>query len=100
MIRKDIPFEDQMVQVGHACFESGRKYGVKNTFLVLLQVRNEIELIEWSDILNKQKIRYHLFFECDPIQPQGQPMGNTALCTEPINGLIRDVFKNCKKYYA
>lgn len=100
MVRKDIPLEDQMVQVGHACFESGREYGVKNTFLVLLQVRNEMELSEWSDILNKKNIQHHLFFECDPICSYGQSMGNTALCTEPIHGPLRDIFKNCKKYYV
>jgi hypothetical protein len=96
LVRKDLPLADQMVQVGHACFESGMNFGQEGTHLILLQVENQKELNEFSETIKEHRIKYSMFFEPDPIiDGDTEPMGNTAICTEPISGSKREIFKNC-----
>jgi len=96
LVRKDLPLADQMVQVGHACFESGMHFGKEDTHLILLQVENQSELINWSEIMKEHRVKFSMFFEPDPIFDEDtEPMGYTAICSEPISGLRRELFKNC-----
>ena len=97
MVRNDLPVHDQIVQACHACYESSLKYGTPDTYLVLLQVRDQNELIQWSKICEDNDIQYHMFHEPDHAEEVGEfPMGFTALCTEPLFGKKRESFRNCE----
>ena len=99
MVRKDLPIWDQMVQVGHACFDGGKHFSRKwkpETHLILLQVENEKELNEWQERLSEKEVKFTTFYEPDPaLEIDENPMGHTALCTEPLKGRKRDIFKDC-----
>lgn len=87
-IRTDIPIADQMVQVGHACQQSGALFGCpENCHLVLLQVPDVWQLLSVENLCDTQKIKYTTFFEIDSVEEGGQSMGKTAVCTEPIEEL-------------
>lgn len=93
-VRKDMPLFAQLVQSAHACHELGmslpRDKVPINSHLILLQVRNEDELlcIDWQ--LRKKRIRTVVFYE--PDHYDGKPLGNSALCTEPLYGTSRNFF--------
>ena len=99
MVRKDLPIWDQIIQVGHACFDAGSAYHKlwkPATYLILFQVENQKELCDWSNVLKEYGIEYKMFNEPDPALEVGdQPMGFTALCTQPLRGKIREIFKDC-----
>lgn len=88
-MRTDIPLADQIVQVGHACLEAGRRFPQPQQpcNLVLLSVPSELQLHDaiieagWADI------RCAVFHEPD------DDMGDTAACTEPLAGEYRRVFR-------
>lgn len=87
-IRTDIPIADQMVQVGHVCYEAGLKFNANpHTYLVLCSVHNEKELLAVEESLGCHNIESHKFYEPD------DDMGYTALCSEPINGAKRKLFR-------
>lgn len=97
LVRTDLPLADQIVQVGHACFDAGTKYGKLGASLVLLAIRNEHEIHEWIEILNSFRIKHVVFYEPDPIiDGDTVPMGSTAICTKPLHGFVREVFSKCK----
>ena len=91
-VRKDISIVHQMVQIGHACYEAGMLYGQNDTNLILLELENEAEIREWANVLNYNEIKHVLFYEPD------EPIGYNAICTEPISGNKRKIFKNCKMW--
>ena len=96
LVRKDLPLADQVVQVGHACYDAGHFWGKKGVHLILLQVENEKELMKWVDSLNIVHIKHTTFYEPDPAEEiNDQPMGCTALCTEPLHGKRREIFADC-----
>ena len=88
LVRTDIPLANQMVQVGHACFDSGTKFGKLECYMVLLQVANEEELLSHSKLLKYHKVKHTVFYEDD------FPIGHTALCTQPITKKHRPLFAN------
>lgn len=79
-IRSDIPFEQQIVQIGHACYEAGKRFkddlGISS--LVLLSVTGKDELADVSYRLDLSSIDHYMFFEPD------NGMGYSAICTRPI----------------
>ncbi len=92
-IRTDIPLPNQIVQVGHVCYEAGLKFQAKNdTYLVLFRVDFEDELREIESWLNFNGIETHIFFEPD------NDMGYSALCTQPVSGSLRKLFKKYRLY--
>ena len=91
LVRTDIPVADQMVQVGHVCYEAGLKFGAEpDTYLVLCQVDTEEALLEAELRLNHEGIETHKFHEPD------DDMGYTALCSQPVSGNLRNKFRRYK----
>ncbi len=46
-IRTDISTADQIVQVGHACIEAGKRFQYpENTHLILFEVKSQQKLVE------------------------------------------------------
>lgn len=87
-IRRDIPLPDQIVQTGHACLEAGRAFEWNDhTHMVLLSLKDEDHLGETLDRLESHQVRYRAFYEPD------NGLGYTSICTEPINGEGRFLFK-------
>lgn len=96
MVRTDIPLADQLVQVGHACFDAGTKHGKLGAYMVLLEVGSEFELKEYAERAKQNKIKHVMFYETDPILDDDiLPMGHTAFCTQPISGKKRLTFADC-----
>ena len=89
MVRTDIPLADQMVQVGHACLAAGHCFEQPDDSgnLVVLAVPSLAAVYEVSAHCKMTGIRHVLFYEPD------EGMGHTALCTEPIMGEARRVFR-------
>ena len=95
VVRTDIPLADQIVQVGHACFEAGIKFGEPDCHMVLLQTDNEHNLNKIIQKLTDYDIQSVVFYEPDSVSDDTtDPMGHTALCTEPLRGKYRMIFKD------
>lgn len=95
-IRKDLSPEQRIVQIGHACYEAGKKFqdnlGVSS--LILLEAENEEDLKSISEKIDKKGISYYMFFE-----PDFGPMGYSALCTEPITERnLQNFFRQWRLY--
>ncbi len=87
LVRTDLPIADQMVQACHACLEAGNSFAQPKepSFMALLAVRGEEELLQWRGRLTEMGIGSEIFYEPDPIvNGDTHPMGYTALTTEPI----------------
>jgi hypothetical protein len=84
-----MPVADQMVQVGHACLEAGKRFDWPDEpcHLVVLAVPSKAHLLTAVAQLQLADIRYELFFEPD------DDLGVTAVCTEPITGKLRQTFR-------
>lgn len=93
-VRKDIHPVQQLVQVGHACLEAGFSFTNPQTpsSLVLISVKNERELLQVRWKLEDHGIKSHVFFEPD------NSMGFSALCTRPVFGEEREIFKEYQLY--
>ena len=94
-VRTDIPVANQIVQASHACLERGLSLSSESipkitSFLVLLKVENEDKLMRIAYDLQKARIKTTIFFEPDIFN--GEQMGNTAICTEPVYGDRRNIF--------
>lgn len=96
IIRKDIPLADQIVQSCHSSFHAGERYGEKDATipsLILLEVKDEEELVHLSFKLSEKHIKYHIFFEPDIGEEGGE---FTSLTTEPLDQEQRKVFSNLR----
>ena len=92
-IRRDLPLADQIVQTAHATQESGAKFGCpENCHMVLCGVKNQNALLNVADLASFNNIQYSMFYEPDSADDE-TPMGNTALCTQPIYGEQCKIFK-------
>lgn len=93
-IRKDLPFEHQLVQLAHAAYEAGKKFqdqvGISN--LILFSARDEADINEIKDYLSFEGIEYVSFYEPD------YNRGYTSICTTPISGSLRKKFSKWKLY--
>lgn len=77
-----------MVQVGHVCLEAGRAFEWSDhTHMVVLSIADENKLLECKTLLEQQSIKSQMFFEPD------DDMKFTAICTEPIYGEQRNIFR-------
>jgi hypothetical protein len=53
----------------------------------------------WKRRCEQNKIKYSIFYEPDPAEEiSDEPMGYTAICTQPIKGEIRKVFADCEMW--
>ena len=90
-IRQDIPIADQLVQACHSCAEAGKSFlPDPHTHMVLIGIKNQEQLLNITNILKDNNIRYEIFWEPD------DNMHHTAICTEPIKGEQRKLFKKYK----
>jgi len=89
LVRADIPLADQIVQVGHACIEAGRRFAqpAEPCHLVLLSVASERHLRDAVARAELAGIRCTVFNEPD------DDMGDTAACSEPVLAGDRRVFR-------
>lgn len=90
-VRKDIPLEQQLVQLGHAAAEVGRSFyaeGHGTASLIALSVPDEQALLTAQRMLRPSKLRTVLFHEPD------FGIGNAALGVEPVEPQKRELFRN------
>lgn len=88
-----------MVQAAHAAQESGAKFGCPDScHMVLCSVNDECELRKAGQHAAVNDIQTVMFYEPDPCDDSSTPMGYTALCTEPIYGTQRRVFRGYKTW--
>jgi len=75
-----LPIEQQIVQAAHSALEAGRELGSPTdpSHLILLEAKNEAELLKVSDEIAQRGIKFRLFFEPDDNR------GYTSLTTEPL----------------
>lgn len=87
LVRRDMPPSVQVVQASHAAMETGFKCPAPPTptHFVVLGVSGEKELQFYAEYLKAHGIRCEMFFEPD------YGWGNTALCTHPIKGKIKEL---------
>ncbi len=88
LVRADLPIADQIVQVGHACLEAGRRFQPEEgCHLVVLSVSDEIDL--QLAVRQAEAIGIRCASFCEP----DDDMGFTAFCTEPVSGYGRHFFR-------
>ena len=90
LVRTDIPLADQIVQLGHACLEAGRRFKQPEIpcNLVVLKVGSEAGLRCAIEEMEIAGIGCAVFYEPD------ENMGYTAACTEPVTHLQRCLFRH------
>jgi len=77
------------VQACHAAHGAGATFGVpEGCHMAVLAVVDRDHLLRAADKLAMNGIRFSLFVEPD------DEMGETALCSEPISGKERRVFRS------
>ncbi|MHB1666093.1 peptidyl-tRNA hydrolase [Thiomonas sp.] len=93
VVRRDLPLHHQITQACHAALELGfdeERPGHHPVHLITLSVADEPELLQLEQRLTRSDIRFHLFWEPDPVSVgETRPMGATALATEPLQGSRR-----------
>lgn len=101
IIRKDIPLADQIVQTAHSAFHAGEGTQARRPLLdhdipalVLLEVKNQEELIALSVKLDAHDIIHSMFFEPDDNYEY------TSITTEPVSGDQRKLFSNFRLWRA
>ncbi len=90
LVRTDIPLPQQIVQVGHVCLEAGRRFAWpgRSCNLVVLGIATLADLQNAIDRVTLAGVRWALFYEPE------DGLGLTAACTEPLNTLLRRLFRN------
>ncbi len=85
-VRTDLPLADQIVQVGHVCLEAGGGFAIPaDCRLVALAVPNRETLLACLDFCREREIACRSFVEPDSADEiAAEPMGLTAICTEPL----------------
>lgn len=84
-----------MVQIAHSALEAGRDLGKPTTpsHLILLGAKSEAHLLDISQALELQGIKFRLFYEPD------YDTGYTSLTTEPLySDEARKYFKKFRLY--
>ncbi len=84
-----MPLADQIVQVGHACLEAGRRFAqpAEPCHLVLLSVQSVRHLHDAVARAEEAGIRCVVFSEPD------DDLSDTAACTEPVLAGGRRLFR-------
>lgn len=97
VIRTDIPLEHQITQACHAALEIGfdhpRPQGPP-VHLITLVAKDAEDLYHQANILDFEKVPYHLFYE--PDECGGVVLGHTALASAPLVGDRRKLFAHRK----
>jgi hypothetical protein len=92
VVRQDLPLVHQAVQAAHACVEAGRSglipEDIEHPHLIICRVADESALRLFALSLQARGIRCALF--CEPDRENQA----TALCTEPVFGAQRGVFRS------
>lgn len=82
IIRSDISDEQKIVQLGHSCWHAGQSFN--NTKIIpsfiTLAVKDQEELLDAAERLNRYGIKFHMFYE-----PDFGPMGHSSICTEALS---------------
>jgi hypothetical protein len=94
-IRKDISIAQQIIQLTHAGYDAGTRWGGASVppHICLFEVEDGIALIAAMKFVRKHKIKYEMFYEPD------YPMGFNALITEPLlQDDYSDLFSEFKMY--
>ena len=96
-IREDISPAQKIVQLGHACHEAGKLLNHSEhkhvSSLILLSAKDEDDLLEIAERINRAGIDHYTFFE-----PDGG-IGYSAICTRPvISARERAFFKKWDLY--
>ncbi|MCL4265029.1 MAG: hypothetical protein KJ069_17565 [Anaerolineae bacterium] len=88
-MRTDIPLADQLVQVGHVCIEAGNRFVQPQTpcHLALIGIPSKDALLDAVAQVEVAGVQCAIFYEPDA------GLGYTAVCTEPITGDKRRLFK-------
>ena len=95
LLRKDISPEQRVVQASHAALEAGFRFPRPSevSYLIVLEVANQEELLDAAQVLDDKGIEYYKFFEPD------NNMGFSALCTRPLfTNRERNIFKQWKLF--
>ena len=95
-IREDLPEAQKIVQIGHACFEAGKRFDNSNhvSSLVLLSAKDEDDLKYIAEKIDRRGLEFYMFYE-----PDFGPMGYTAICTRPIiNKADQNFFRRWNLY--
>ena len=92
-IRKDLPIHYQIIQAAHATQEITKtsENPDRTCHFILFETKDEKQLEKIKMKLDTKNIKSHIFFEPDINE-------HTSLCTEPIYGDDRRLFKNFKMY--
>jgi hypothetical protein len=92
LVRQDLPFSVQMVNVAHAAGESITTPIPSNTRAVLLHVKDEAQLLDCARLIEKKGLTHVLVREPD------EPFNNSAMAIglEPSNrrNMLRRLFYN------
>lgn len=88
-VRKDLPFEQIVVQASHACVESTKHtpYQSDHPSVIVLSAKNEGSLQKAIDFLKENDIIHYAFREPD----MGEAL--TAVATAPLDEDKRILFK-------
>lgn len=78
-IRKDLTGPQRIVQTAHAAHEAGEHFG-RHSHMTLLGINDEQDLLKAAAHLDRNGIKYRMFFEPD------YDTGYTAIATEPLRG--------------
>jgi hypothetical protein len=87
--RRDMTPSYQAVQSAHAAMEMGFRTMTPGgpVHIVLLGISNQEELLELADKLQRENVKFELFYEPD------YETGYTALCTYPMEGKVKALGK-------
>ena len=98
-MRRDLPIADQMVQVGHVCQGAGGQFCIPpHCRLVLLSAADRPALEEVIRYCRARSVDVAIFEEPDPVEEGGEPMGLTAVCTQPVSGEARKWFRKFRMW--
>lgn len=88
-IREDLSKPQQIVQASHAALEAGFTFQKPKTttHIVLIGTKNQAELRETAEYLERHGIEFEMFFEPD------YDTGYTAIATRPLFGKERRPLK-------
>ena len=97
-IRENISPAQKIVQLGHACHEAGKLLNHSEhkhvSSLILLSAKDEDDLLEIAERIDRAGITFHMFYEPDM-------NSYTAICTRPITAdRERAFFKKWDLYRA